>query len=424
MSLHLVGYSEATFGDTQKSFLVAWVGTTLSLSSAATVAVLTVIDDYAAGRHLLSAGACYVLLAMLAKAGTSDSLLVQGAEVALTADLAPGSSAFAVLQATLPALTSASVSFAPPAPLPPPLPPRSPPSPPLYPPLNAVAAAPASSGGKSLVLSLIAPVVASVGGALGSFVAYKFLAIYRKTPQGKKLDQALEALTKCVTCQSGAGVHTCPVFISFRVNEASREAAALQAALRRLGVRAYVCNAGETKLAVGELWEDSITNALATCTTFVVMGSRTYGAEGRETVDTKKELRYATVAKKDIVVIKMTDAYTEPYAQARARCAAPPRRRLAIAAGGVGFNLARPTRARAVAERCRHLYAPLPVRARRCSWTRGSRCGGSRGRLCPSRSQSTSPGECSGTRRCGRRRRGASPHRLARRAAVQSAAQR
>ena len=89
----------------------------------------------------------------------------------------------------------------------------------------------------------------------------------------------------------------------------------MQAALRKYGVRAYVCTAGETKLAPGEMWEDSITNALATCTTFVVLGTRTYGVEGRETVDTKKELRYATVAKKDVVVLKMTETYAEPYAQ-------------------------------------------------------------------------------------------------------------
>ena len=47
----------------------------------------------------------------------------------------------------------------------------------------------------------------------------------------------------------------------------------------------------------------------------VVLGTRTYGAEGRETVDTKKELRFAVVDKKDIVVLKMTNAYAEPYAQ-------------------------------------------------------------------------------------------------------------
>ena len=41
-------------------------------------------------------------------------------------------------------------------------------------------------------------------------------------------------------------------------------------------------------------------------------------AEGKETIDTKKELRYALLSRKEIVAVRMTDAYSEPYAQARA----------------------------------------------------------------------------------------------------------
>lgn len=46
----------------------------------------------------------------------------------------------------------------------------------------------------------------------------------------------------------------------------------------------------------------------------VVLGTRTYAAEGKETIDTKKELAFALRAKKDILVLKMTDAYAENFA--------------------------------------------------------------------------------------------------------------
>lgn len=46
----------------------------------------------------------------------------------------------------------------------------------------------------------------------------------------------------------------------------------------------------------------------------VILGTKTYGAEGAETIDTKKELAFALRAKKDILVLKMTDAYAEAYA--------------------------------------------------------------------------------------------------------------
>jgi hypothetical protein len=131
----------------------------------------------------------------------------------------------------------------------------------------------------------------------------------------------------------------------------------VQAVLRSRGVRAYVCNAGDTKIVAGENWEDNIMRALQQCTTFVVLGTRNYGAghfcvaqltllsrnvrcsahaheidyrrvclcivcaaqEGTETVDTKGELRYALLPnnKKDIVVVKLTDSFNHPYAQAR-----------------------------------------------------------------------------------------------------------
>ena len=91
----------------------------------------------------------------------------------------------------------ASLTNSPPPPPPAsPPPPRSPPSAP-----GADAAAPGGTGSKSLV-SIIAPVVASVGSALGGFIGLKFLNVYRKTPQGKKLDQLVERLIQCVTCQS------------------------------------------------------------------------------------------------------------------------------------------------------------------------------------------------------------------------------
>jgi hypothetical protein len=107
----------------------------------------------------------------------------------------------------------------------------------------------------------------------------------------------------------------------------------------------------------GENWEDNVMRALQRCTTFVVLGTRNYGAgdlsvaqlalltwnaalcmihdlddhrclclrgcpaaqEGTETVDTKGELRYALLPnnKKDIVVVKLTDSFNHPYAQAR-----------------------------------------------------------------------------------------------------------
>jgi hypothetical protein len=53
----------------------------------------------------------------------------------------------------------------------------------------------------------------------------------------------------------------------------------VQAVLRSRGVRAYVCNAGDTKIVTGENWEDNIMRALQQCTTFVVLGTRNYGAD-------------------------------------------------------------------------------------------------------------------------------------------------
>lgn len=46
----------------------------------------------------------------------------------------------------------------------------------------------------------------------------------------------------------------------------------------------------------------------------VVLGTKTYGQEGRETIDTKKELAFALREKKDIVVLRMTEAYSAPFA--------------------------------------------------------------------------------------------------------------
>lgn len=88
----------------------------------------------------------------------------------------------------------------------------------------------------------------------------------------------------------------------------------LQRVLAEHGVSAYVCNHGPTKISAGENWEDAITAALNRCTLMVVLGTKTYGAEGAETIDTKKELAFALRAKKDILVLKMTDVYAEPYA--------------------------------------------------------------------------------------------------------------
>lgn len=124
--------------------------------------------------------------------------------------------------------------------------------------------------------------------------------------------------------------------------------AACQAKLRLRGVLAYVCNAGETRLLPGDDWEDGITRAMAQCTLFVVLGTKTYGtlsfglphtdhewvaassclqrearrhhcagAEGHETIDTKKELSFALRSKKQLLLIKMTDEFAVPYTQAR-----------------------------------------------------------------------------------------------------------
>lgn len=45
-----------------------------------------------------------------------------------------------------------------------------------------------------------------------------------------------------------------------------------------------------------------------------MLGSKTYGQEGAETIDTRKELAFALRRRKDIIVLKMTDAYAAPYA--------------------------------------------------------------------------------------------------------------
>lgn len=45
-----------------------------------------------------------------------------------------------------------------------------------------------------------------------------------------------------------------------------------------------------------------------------MLGTKTYGAEGKETIDTRKELAFALREKKGILVLKMTDFFAEPYA--------------------------------------------------------------------------------------------------------------
>lgn len=47
---------------------------------------------------------------------------------------------------------------------------------------------------------------------------------------------------------------------------------------------------------------------------FVVLGTKTYAAEGKETIDTKKELAFALREKKEILVLKLTDTYAEAFA--------------------------------------------------------------------------------------------------------------
>lgn len=154
----------------------------------------------------------------------------------------------------------------------------------------------------------------SIGTALGSFIGYKFIDNFRKTPKGKKLDALIIRMTNILTCQSGEAV-VYPVFVSFRVQEATNEAEALQTVLRKEGVRAYVCNRGDSAIAPGESWEDSIVKAMHGCTMFVVLGTKTYGMEGTENLDTRKELSYALRFKKQLLVVKMTDEYASPYAQ-------------------------------------------------------------------------------------------------------------
>jgi hypothetical protein len=72
--------------------------------------------------------------------------------------------------------------------------------------------------------------VGSIGGAIGSYIGYRVLTAFRKSRKGKQLDNALEGCVHFITCQGGGKTNVaCPVFISFKVNEASREAAELQA---------------------------------------------------------------------------------------------------------------------------------------------------------------------------------------------------
>lgn len=101
-----------------------------------------------------------------------------------------------------------------------------------------------------------------------------------------------------VMCCQKAQPEPCSVFVSFRVNEASTQASALQDALLARGVRAYVCNSGFSKLVPGDDWETEITRAMGACTLFVVLATKTYGAEGTENIDTKKELSFALRTKK------------------------------------------------------------------------------------------------------------------------------
>lgn len=139
--------------------------------------------------------------------------------------------------------------------------------------VTPVAASSSSGGGWK---QYVGPIVGSVGGALGSFVAFKFLQKFRKTPSGKKFDMCVESCVNRLFCVKEHDF--CPVFISFRVAEASAEAALLQRVLGEHGAKAYVCNAGPTKIAAGENWEDAITEALSRSTLIVVLGTKTYGA--------------------------------------------------------------------------------------------------------------------------------------------------
>lgn len=115
------------------------------------------------------------------------------------------------------------------------------------------------------------------------------------------LDLCIESCINKLCCTSDD--HFCPVFISYRVGEAEREAALLQVrdilkyvykcTLRRRrpsrppetrerqfcpdlfrasrpqkclashGISAYACSTGPTKLAFGQNWEDAITTALS-----------------------------------------------------------------------------------------------------------------------------------------------------------------
>lgn len=170
----------------------------------------------------------------------------------------------------------------------------------------------AAATSRDLQQQLVAPIVGSVGGAIGSFLMYKILMKFHKTPAGRRFDQLVEQCVNRIFCVRE--INFCPVFISFRVSEASAEAALLQEALAKRGVLAYVCNAGRTKIAPGEDWEEVITRAMSRCTLVVVLGTKTYGAEGSETIDTRKELGFALRTKKEIVVLKMTDIFTEAYA--------------------------------------------------------------------------------------------------------------
>ena len=96
------------------------------------------------------------------------------------------------------------------------------------------------------------------------------------------------------------------VFFSLRYAEAKAEALQIQAALKEVGISSYICQT----LAGNDIVDD-ILNHMKHAKLAVIMGSKTYGAEGTTKFTTKEELTMIRGEDMPFVLVKMCDKFEE-----------------------------------------------------------------------------------------------------------------
>lgn len=104
------------------------------------------------------------------------------------------------------------------------------------------------------------------------------------------------------------GDQSYPIFLSFRVLEARKQALALKAALEANGYKTF-CS--EADIPRGKDWIRTISEALDKCRMVIVLATTTYGGQGTDAFATGEELAMARRTKKELYIVPMAKQWED-----------------------------------------------------------------------------------------------------------------